>query len=190
MPILIDEGLSIEEYFALEAKSEIRHEYYYGELIEMPGETTTANIIALNIAFFFKVLFRKLENYALFAHDVKLMVYKDKIYRYPDFVVIRKEGDHKKYITDPVLIVEVLSEGTEEVDRDKKRLEYFGLATLQYYLMIHQTEPIVEIYSRSGKSWQFDFYTELSDEVSLPFFETQISLHNIFEGVNFEGKEK
>ncbi|AEI48915.1 Uma2 family endonuclease [Runella slithyformis] len=188
MGTVVEKLYSVDEYFTLEDKSEVRHEFYYGELIEMPGETTTANLIALNIAFFFKALFRQLKGYAFFAHYVKLMVMNNRVYRYPDLVVIHQKGDQKKYVTDPVLIVEVLSESTENIDRDKKRLEYFGLASLQYYLTIHQDEPIVEIYSRSGKSWQFDFYTSLEDVVRLPFFETEIILSEIFEGVSFEKK--
>lgn len=186
MEIVAEKLMDVNAYFAFEEKSEVRHEYYDGELIEMPGETTTANIIALNIAFFFKVLFRQLKNYALFAHDVKLMVEANKIYRYPDLVVIYKEGDYKKYVSQPVLIAEVLSEGTAEIDRDKKRLEYFSLTTLQYYLMIHQDEPLVEVYSRSGKSWQYDFYTQLNEVVVLPVFDTEIELQSIFEGIVFE----
>lgn len=188
METVAEKKFSVEEYFALEEKSEIRHEFYYGEIIEMPGETTIANLIALNVAFFFKALFRQLKGYAFFAYDVKLMVMGNKVYRYPDLVVIHQKGDHKKYVTDPVLIVEVLSESTEDIDRDKKRLEYFGLSSLQYYLTIHQDEPIVEIYSRNGKSWQFDFYTDINENVSLPFFDTQLSLQDIFEGVSFEKK--
>ena len=71
----------------------------------MPGETTTANLIALNITFFFKELFRQIKGYAFFARDVKLIVIGNKIYRYPDLVVIHQKDDHKKYVTDPVLIV-------------------------------------------------------------------------------------
>ena len=65
----------------------------------MPGETTTANLIPLNIAFFFKALFRQIKGY------VKLMVMGNKVYRYPDLVVIHQKDDHKKYVTDSVLIV-------------------------------------------------------------------------------------
>lgn len=189
MEMVAEKLMDVNEYFAFEEKSEVRQEYYYGELIGMPGKTTTANIITLNIAFFFKVWFRQLKNYALFAHDVKLMVEANKVYRYPDLVVIHKEGDHKKYVSQPVLIVEVLSEGTAEIDRDKKRLAYFSLTTLQYYLMIHQDEPLVEVYSRSGKSWQYDYYTQLAEIVSLPVFGTQIGLEAIFEGIVFEERK-
>ncbi|MCA0233814.1 MAG: Uma2 family endonuclease [Bacteroidetes bacterium] len=186
METVAEKKFSVEEYFALEEKSEIRHEFYYGEIIEMPGETTIANLIAGNIYVLLRILFKKTP-FMVFDHDIKLMVHK-KSYRYPDLVVIHQKGDHKKYVTDPVLIVEVLSESTEDIDRDKKRLEYFGLSSLQYYLTIHQDEPVVEIYTRSGKSWQFDFYTDINEKVSLPFFDTQISLQDIFEGVSFEKK--
>ena len=186
METITEKLYSVDEYFALEEKSEVRHEFYYGELIKMPGETTIANLIAGNIYVLLRIFFKK-QPFMVFDHDIKLMVHK-KSYRYPDLVVIHQKGDHKKYVTDPVVIVEVLTESTEDADREKKRLEYFGLASLHYYLMIHQDEPIVEIYSRSGKSWQFDFYTELSDVVSLPFFETQLALQDVFEGVSFEKK--
>ena len=49
METVAEKKFSVEEYFALEEKSEIRHEFYYGEIIEMPGETTIANLIAGNI---------------------------------------------------------------------------------------------------------------------------------------------
>jgi len=107
----------VDECFALEAKSEVRHEYYDGELIEMPRETTTANLIVGNLYILLHILFKKMP-YLVFSNDVKLMVYRDKIYHYPDLVVIHKVSNHKKYVTDPVLIVEVLSEGIEEVDRE------------------------------------------------------------------------
>lgn len=115
------------------------------------------------------------------------LLIRDRIQRGLDWAIIAEQEDYKINPTS-FFLLEILSKRTTRLH--KRRLEYLSTVSLHYYLMIHQDEPIVEIYSRSGKSWQFDFYTELSDEVSLPFFETQISLHNIFEGVNFERKEK
>lgn len=174
---------TVEEYFAFEDKSEQRHEYVYGEIIPMPGETTTANDIAGNLYVFFK-LFLKKKPFKVYEHDIKLMLKNSKLYRYPDLVIIHQEGNHKKYVTDPVLIVEVLSEGTEEIDREKKRVEYLSMPTLQNYIMIHQDEAIVEIYSKNDKGkWNFDFYVNTSEVIDLPFFETQISMETIYEGI-------
>jgi Uma2 family endonuclease len=184
MTTITEQLYTAEEYFDFEDKSEDRHEFYYGELIFMPGETTTANDIAGNIYVFLKLFFKG-KPFKVYEHDIKLMVLPSKLYRYPDLVVIHKDGDHKKYVTNPIVIVEVLSEGTAEIDREKKRLEYFGLDTLQYYLLVHQDESVVEIYSRSGSSWQYDFYTQLTDSIKLPIFDTQITLEEIFEGIEF-----
>ncbi|PWK29226.1 Uma2 family endonuclease [Arcicella aurantiaca] len=174
---------TVEEYFAQEEKSEERHEYVNGEIIPMPGETTTANEIASNLLVFFK-LFLKKKPFKVYEHDIKLMVKDRKIYRYPDLVVIHESGNHQKFVTDPVLIVEVLSAGTEDIDKEKKRVEYLSMPTLQYYLMVHQDEAIVEMYSRNEKGkWNFDFYVNIGETIELPFFATQISLETIYEGI-------
>jgi Uma2 family endonuclease len=115
------------------------------------------------------------------------LLIQDRIQRGLDWAIIAEKEDYKINPTS-FLVLEILSTRTTRLY--KRRLEYLSTVSLHYYLMIHQDEPIVEIYSRNGKSWQFDFYTELSDVVSLPFFETQICLQDIFEGVNFEKKEK
>ena len=90
METVAEKKFSVEEYFALEEKSEIRHEFYYGEIIEMPGETTIANLIAGNIYVLLRILFKKTP-FMVFDHDIKLMVHK-KSYRYPDLVVIHQKG--------------------------------------------------------------------------------------------------
>jgi Uma2 family endonuclease len=176
---------TVEEYFAHEERARERHEFYHGELIPMPGETTLANEIASNILVFFKLLFRG-KPFRVYDHDIKLMVNPQLVYRYPDLVVIHESGNRKKYVTDPILIVEVLSESTEQVDREKKRLEYLSLSSLQCYIMLHQDEPVAEVYSREGKRWAFDFYTELSDSIHMSALDCTLALSMIYEGVHFE----
>ncbi len=182
--IAVEELLyTAEEYFAFEDKSEDRHEYVYGEIIPMPGETTTANDIAGNLYVFFK-LFLKKKPFKVYEHDIKLMLKNSKLYRYPDLVVIHEMGNFQKYVTDPVLIVEVLSPGTEETDKEGKRVEYLSMSTLQYYLTIRQDETIVEMYSRNDKGkWDYEFYINAHEVINLPFFETQISMEMIYEGI-------
>jgi Uma2 family endonuclease len=182
--IAVEELLyTVEEYFAFEDKSEERHEYVYGEIIPMPGETTTANEITSNLLVFFK-LFLKKKPFKVYEHDIKLMLKNSKLYCYPDLVIIHETGNFQKFVTDPVLIVEVLSPGTEETDKEIKRVEYLSMPTLHYYLMIRQDETIVEMYSRNEKGkWNFDFYTNANEVIDLPFFETQISMETIYEGI-------
>ena len=73
---------SVEEYFELEQNSDIRHEFYYGKLTPMPGESRIANRIASNCEFLFQVALRG-KNYDFVRHDVRLPIKKGKVYRYP-----------------------------------------------------------------------------------------------------------
>lgn len=185
MELVAPKLYSAEEYLLLEEQSFERNEFVNGEIIPMAGETPTANEVASNFIVFFK-LSLKGKPFKAYGHDVKLMIGGGKTFRYPDMMVVNKEGVAKKWVTHPVLIVEVLSESTEKTDRDKKRVEYCSLPTTQYYLIVHQDEPCVEVFRRNDKKWEFEFYTNLSDHIELPYFEIVISLNEIYEGIEFE----
>ena len=185
MNAVAEQLYTVEEYFDFEKKSEIRHEFYEGQLIAMPGETTIANRIAYQLARFFDDLLGDSQNYLFFSHDVKLMVRERRIYRYSDFVVINAQGDHTNYVTEPVLVAEVLSDSTEDTDRERKKIEYFALPSLQYYLLIHQKEPLVELYSRQGAQWHFNFYVEQTDTIALAHFDTQLPLSDLYKKIRF-----
>lgn len=125
---------SLEEYFAFCETHEGRFEFVNGEIIEMSGETTTSNRIAGNIH---RYLAKTLEDgpYELYQNAVKLRV-AEKIFRIPDFLICEEKGDAIKYTVLPLLIVEVLSESTANVDRGEKLREYSLIPSLQYYLIV------------------------------------------------------
>lgn len=68
---------------------------------------------------------------------------------------IERAPDDEHAATNPRLIAEVLSEGTESIDRGEKWRDYRRLASLQTYVLVSQTEPLVEVYRRSGDVWQY-----------------------------------
>jgi Uma2 family endonuclease len=172
------------EYFALEQNSEVRHEYVHGNLITIPGESKIANKIALNCV---RALDKFIETKAheVFAEDVRLQI-TAQLYRYPDLVVAPESDKADTHaITTPTLIIEVLSESTQETDRTDKLREYCSLPTLQYYLLIAQDEYTVEVYRREGERWMYEFYTKLQDTIDLPFFEAQLPLQAVYQKVVF-----
>ncbi len=182
---------SVEEYFEIENHSEIRHEFEDGILIPMPGETLDANEIAQNFVTTLQKTLRK-KGYRMFGHDVRTIVHERRIYRYPDVVVSASDTlKDIRHVTEPVLIVEVLSESTEEVDRNKKFRQYTTLPSLQYYLMVHQDIPLVEFYRRkeATSTFEFNFIDELNDKIEFPLFDTSITLADIYEGIQFKGKD-
>ncbi|WP_457403822.1 Uma2 family endonuclease [Thermostichus sp. MS-CIW-30] len=112
-------------------------------------------------------------------------------YVYPDGMVIQnpvqlKEG-RKDTVTNPILIVEVLSPATESYDRGAKFAAYRSLPTLQEYLLIDQARISVEHYRRQGNvEWIFRDYHALDDVVTLPSVNITFSLADIYGDIELE----
>ena len=169
---------TVEEYLELEKVSEVRHEYYYGKLITMPGESKTANKIANNIlAEWRKPLLDK--SFECYTNDVKTEIQKNGIFRYPDIVVASDTDDDDSYIVkQPVIMVEVASEESWKRDTMTKRKEYTALPSLKHYLIVSQEEIYVELHSRKGDE-------SLEDALDLPDFDLKITLSDIYHRVKF-----
>jgi Uma2 family endonuclease len=181
---------SPEEYLAIEIESETRNEYIDGEIIPMAGGMPNHNRIVLNIASTFNFAFKK-QPYEVFATDQRLWIPQRRIYTYPDVMVVNgdlilQEG-RKDTITNPVLIVEVLSKSTRNYDQGEKFVAYRTIATFQEYVLVDQYSYSVQRYVKTGvKKWEFQEYDRLEDEVafvSLPF---TIALTDIYDKVEPE----
>ncbi|MCF8244219.1 MAG: Uma2 family endonuclease [Saprospiraceae bacterium] len=176
---------TVEAYFELEKISEIRHEFYYGKLIPMAGESKNANKITNNCL---KLLAEPLEKrkLELFTHDVRLIVKQDGIYRYPDLAVAPESDDEDTHaITQPVMIVEVISSSTAGIDRGPKIREYCSMPTLQHYLILEQTQVAAELYSRQGneKEWRFTIFSGPEDVIELPALGVSFTLGELYQKV-------
>jgi Uma2 family endonuclease len=183
---------TVEEYLELEKSSEVRHEYHYGKLIEMPGEAKNANRIARNILLNWNA---KLENqgFEIFTHDVKAEVIHRNIYRYPDLVVAPESDDDDKYIIkQPVIMVEVASDGSWKTDTGLKLKEYTALSTLKYYFIVSQEEMFIQMCVRDedNKRWTFEFFEEENEVINIPAFNLTISLSDIYNKVKFDTEKK
>ena len=178
---------SVEEYFELEHRSEVRHEYVNGKLYEMPGESKIANKISGNIYIELRRIFEDTP-LDVFDHDVRMSVHSGKRYRYPDLVVAA-DGDNDSdlfNLHEPVLAVEVFSEDSEHRDNVVKLREYTAIPTMRYYLTVSQDEPFVQFFYRNGgDKWQSIFLEKLDDVVELTEFKASISLKQIYRKIIF-----
>lgn len=179
----VAEKVSVEDYLELLKTSDIRYEYVDGTLIPLPGESLNANDIATNLVVALKKTLRK-KGFRTFAHDVRTNVLKGRIYRFLDVVATPATDNAETHaVNQPVLLAEVLSEGTKETDRVAKLREYCALPSLQYYLLIAQHEVSVECYRRNGEVWEYLFFLNSADVVELPYFGTQLALSDLYEGI-------
>ncbi|WP_017720742.1 Uma2 family endonuclease [Kamptonema formosum] len=184
--------ITVEDYFALEEKeADIRHEYYDGEVITMTGTSKPHNIIVLNLAL---ALRQRLKGgyCRVFMENVRLEVEGGRHYTYPDVMVTcdgrdRADDYNVRY---PVLVVEVLSDSTEALDRGKKASQYRKLPTLQEYVLVSQSECGVELFSRSqAPSWTLTELSAPDSVLNLSCLNLQIPLSEIYEGIQFQEEE-
>ena len=182
--------LSEEEYLRLEARSPARNEYVSGEIFATTGGTLRHNAIAINLAAALRAHLRNTPCRA-FMNDVRVRVAKAKAYYYPDLLVsCAREGKTMDLalaeVDDAVLIVEILSQGTEATDRREKLVGYRTLASLVEYALISQDQTRVEIHRRRGDfGWE---KIEYSGDETAEFSSVQLSIGmgDIYKGVPIE----
>jgi Uma2 family endonuclease len=69
--------------------------------------------------------------------------------RYPDLsVTCHPVGDREDHISHPVVVIEVISPGTEREDRWRKKFDYFATPSIQQYAIIEQDARRVDLYTR------------------------------------------
>ncbi|MBD2612013.1 MAG: Uma2 family endonuclease [Nostoc sp. ZfuVER08] len=179
-----------EEYLELEEKAEYKNEYKDGEIIPMTGGTTNHNKIALNFCRKFPLTVQD-QAYDIYIGDVKLAIPRYRIYTYPDVMVIKGkpiyEGTSKTIITNPSLIVEVISNSTKNYDKTDKFKYYRSIPIFQEYIMIDQYSFSVEQFAKQTEGqWIFKEYEGEEAVLVLDSIDFQISLRDIYERVDFE----
>jgi Uma2 family endonuclease len=175
---------TVEQYFAFEESSEVRHEFHNGELFVVAGTTKTHNVLVDNIKDLIKKEFRP-RDCQVFSENVKVEVEKgeENRYVYPDIVLTCHEFDKQDdlVVRYPSLIVEVLSKGTAEYDRGLKFKRYQKLPTLKYYLLVEQDPFSVELFSRTDVRhlWTYQIFTEADDIISFPIIDFSMKVSDI-----------
>ena len=183
-----------EEYLALEETAEYKSEYLDGEIIPMTGGSTNHNKIAGNVYIALKLALPEQE-YDVFIGDVRLWIPKVRLYTYPDIMVIFGEPEYHNnrtdMITNPQVIVEVLSKSTKNYDRADKFTFYKTLPSFREYILIDQTKIKVEQYSKTeNKRWSYSEYDEEDTTLVLNSFQLEVPLSAIYKKVNFEEVEQ
>jgi len=178
---------SYQQYLALEKETNIRHEYWNGEVFAMAGGTKNHNKIGLNISTILSNQFGH-KGCETFFNDVKLQLQKENYYVYPDVLLTCDKEDNDAYVvTKPSLIVEVLSASTENYDRSIKLAQYRKIPTLRYYLLVSQKEPFVEVYGRTDDEaiFTYEVYENMEDSINLSALSCNIPLADVYKYVTF-----
>ena len=185
-PEYLQPGTTKAEYFALEAKSEIKHELWWGEIIAMAGAHPDHVTVATNTVL---VLGNRLADTPCQAgvSDLRLGVDDAQNYVYPDVIVWCEDAQWDETtplptLLTPLVIVEVLSRSTQLRDRREKLNAYRDLPSLRDYLMIAPDAVSVEHYARDENSdgWINHHYTRRAQIVRLAAFDFEIEVAQFY----------
>jgi Uma2 family endonuclease len=184
-----------EEYLELEDKAEEKSEYFNGEIFTMAGASVNHNRIINNLYFILRVKFEKLKqfNCEVFTSDIKIWIEKEKTYAYPDLLIINGEPvyveNRNDMIANPKIIIEVLSDSTQNFDRNGKFDIYRTLPSLQEYILVSQDKIQIEYFNKiAEKHWEMHEYNETDSRFSLANFPVEIVLQDVYENVEFKKK--
>lgn len=187
MQLAEKQTLTEAEYLAFEETSPLRHEYVGGEAYAMSGGTLRHNRISLNAA---SLLLARLAGKPcqVFMSDVKLHVARDSAYYYPDVMVACSEqastANEVQAVSDPLLVIEVLSPSTEATDRREKLHAYRHLPSLQEYALVSQDTQQVEVYRRQGDIGWLYITFEPGDTVEFAAVGLTLPLADLYAGTD------
>jgi Uma2 family endonuclease len=181
---------SPEEYLEMEVKSDIRHEYRDGEIFAMSGAMPNHNRITRNLCTLMTVALRG-GRCEVFVTDQRLWIPQRRIYTYPDVIVI--EGDlqlqegRKDTAINPLLIVEVLSESTQDYDKGGKFDAYRTIPSFKEYVLVDQYAQRIERYVKTGaKKWEFQEFDESDTVLQFVTLDLEIVIADLYDKVTFE----
>lgn len=175
---------SVEDYLEMELHSEQRHEYVHGEILAMTGGSVAHNLITLNLAVALRYSLRGTPC-RVYVNDVKLRIETADCFFYPDVMVSCVEPGRLQdcyVVADAKLVIEVLSPGTVQRDREFKRLAYRQLPGLQDYVLVAQNSQSVTVYRRLPDGWEQEQYGP-GEVVALRSLGLSLPISQIYEEV-------
>lgn len=188
--------VTLDEYRAISETAEERLEYRNGEIFTMTGGTSNHSTITVNITSSLFIALRDTD-FRIYNGDMRIWIPEFNCGTYADALVINGEPEFNDTRTDeilnPLLIVEVLSPSTQSYDRGEKFRKYRSIPSLSEYLLVSQSEPYIEHYSKSdsntnsksenGDIWQLQISDRLEQKVILSSLNIEVPLSEIYRRI-------
>jgi len=140
-----------QEYLAFERSANVRHEFFDGEIYAMAGGTPTHAATCANLTI---MLGSQLRGRGCQTHssDLRIRVLETGLATYPDVTVVcgqrELDPEDRNTVTNPTLLVEVLSPSSAAYDRGEKLEHYQRIPSLREVLLVAHDERLIEIWRR------------------------------------------
>lgn len=179
-------GHTFATYLDLEATSQTKHEYYDGEIYAMAGGTPEHAALSMAVG---GALFSQLagKGCTVYSSDLRVRVLETGLATYPDVTVVcgRAETDPSSSatVTNPTVIVEVLSDSTERYDTGEKFEHYKKISSLQCVVFVSPRSRQIDVWTRSSDQWSVA-ESRAGEEASLAAIRCTLNVDAIFGVLN------
>jgi Uma2 family endonuclease len=174
------------DYLALEEDSDLRWAWLDGEVWAMSGGSPVHSELTTNVTL---VLGAALRGRPCRPYDANLRVRvpASGMAFHPDVSVVcgprQLDTEDPNAVTNPTVIVEVLSKSTERYDRTDKLVHYRRIPSLRDYLLVSQTEVRVEHYRRNDDgTWTLRDVRD-GESVALASLDVTLAIDDVYAGV-------
>lgn len=186
MQPLAKRKVSASEYLMAERAADSKHELVNGEVVAMAGASPAHNLLSVNLCRRLAELVAS-KPCVVLSSDQRIHAPATSLFSYPDVSVVcdrpqlHPDDDHT--VTNPRIIVEVLSDSTEGYDRGAKFAHYQSIPSLAEYVLVSSKDKRVEHYRRQANTqqWLLTVYTGDADEVAFPALDGVVHMRDVYE---------
>jgi len=176
-------SFTIKEYVELEEGSNLRHEYFDGQIRLMSGGTYEHSRLAAALIMQLGSQLRGREC-RVFTCDARVHVVSVGMITYPDVTICcgapRDGGDDPNAMVNPTVIIEVLSDSTEKYDRGTKFARYKLVDSLREYVLVSHREQAIEIFRRLDDGWSAAHVYRAGERAKLTSVACEIDVDELY----------
>lgn len=189
MTALPNQHITVSEYLQLDQQHAEKLEYYAGIIVAQAGVTARHNLIITNLIGHLYPQVRQ-RGCHMFPGDMRVQATEQKVYTYPDLSIVCDTPYYtdpsEMTLTNPTIIIEVLSPSTDTRDRTEKLMYYRGIESLQEYILIAQHIPYVQRYTRQTPLFWYVHLTDTLDaSIELTAIGCTIAMSDVYAGIGF-----
>jgi Uma2 family endonuclease len=179
--------MSAADYLTIERNATEKHELLQGQVVAMAGASLAHNEIVANVLGNIKAFLKK-KPCRVYPSDLRVHIKSKETFTYPDVTIVCGKpemlDDQFDTITNPAVIVEVMSRSTQQTDRGSKFFFYMQIPSLKEYILISSTGLFVQTALRQPDgSWKFEEITDINASLPVTSINHQIALSEIYDHV-------
>ncbi|MCB9698744.1 MAG: Uma2 family endonuclease [Alphaproteobacteria bacterium] len=173
---------SLDEYFEIERTRADKHEYWDGTIFLMAGGSARHNVISANAVTALALACRAARNGCRVLSADQRLASPDGLYTYADASLVcgAPELGREQTLSNPTLVVEVLSDATRDYDRGEKLARYQQIPSLQHVLLVEQARAEVTWWRRATAGWTATVLHE--GEITLERPGLALRVEDLYEG--------